>query len=115
MKFTFCPTWSQRTAPTRASSAVISVQDLTYQSQPLFNIKDSNKVAHQKYLSYNACTWLLSLRGLVLNFFFCSQIQDERERYVARKFKYEDPRPEQIQDLEVCIIFIDVFIFLHII
>ncbi|KAJ1686606.1 hypothetical protein LUZ63_017996 [Rhynchospora breviuscula] len=59
---------SSRAAPTRASTAVTSVQDLTYQSQPLFNIKDSNK--------------------------------DERERYVARKFKYEDPRPEQIQDLE---------------
>lgn len=50
-------------------------------------------------------------RAWFLTSFFCSQIQDERERYVARKFKYEDVRPEQIQDLEVCIIFIDVVVF----
>ncbi|KAJ3669122.1 hypothetical protein LUZ60_011072 [Juncus effusus] len=59
---------SSRAGSVRASSSVMSVQDLSYQSQPLFNIKDSNK--------------------------------DERERYVPRKFKFEDPRPEQIQDLE---------------
>lgn len=107
MKLIFHTNWLQRTGPTRASSAVISVQDLTYQSQPLFNIKDSNKVACQSIFHimytplHSACSYLI--------FYF--QIQDERERYVARKFKYEDPRPEQIQDLEVCITSIDVVVY----
>lgn len=28
-------------------------------------------------------------------------MQEERERLVVRRFKFEEPRPEQIQDLEV--------------
>nr|DAD22961.1 TPA_asm: hypothetical protein HUJ06_024424 [Nelumbo nucifera] len=46
----------------------ISPQDLAFQSQALFNIKDSNK--------------------------------EDRERMVVRRFKFEEPRLEQIQDLE---------------
>lgn len=30
-------------------------------------------------------------------------LQEDRERLVIRRFKFEEPRPEQIQDLEVCI------------
>ncbi|GFQ07256.1 protein mor1 [Phtheirospermum japonicum] len=59
-----------RTAPTKGSrqDAIMSVQDITIQSQALFNIKDSNK--------------------------------DDRERMVVRRFKFEEIRLEQIQDLE---------------
>uniref|UniRef100_A0A1D1XIA6 Protein MOR1 n=1 Tax=Anthurium amnicola TaxID=1678845 RepID=A0A1D1XIA6_9ARAE len=61
---------SKRAVPTRVSKSdsITSVQDLTLQSQALFNIKDSNK--------------------------------DDRERLVVRRFKFEELRPEQIQDLE---------------
>jgi len=30
-----------------------------------------------------------------------SYMQEDRERMVVRRLKFEDPRPEQIQDLEV--------------
>ncbi|XP_074572008.1 protein MOR1-like isoform X1 [Curcuma longa] len=59
-----------RNVPTRASKLdpFASVQDLAVQSQPLFNIKDSNK--------------------------------EDREKHVPRRYKFEEPRPEQIQELE---------------
>ncbi|XLU24721.1 hypothetical protein S245_060787, partial [Arachis hypogaea] len=57
-----------------ARSEPISVQDIALQSQALLNVKDSNKE-------------LLS--------------SEDRERMVIRKFKFEDPRIEQIQDLEI--------------
>ncbi|GMH05428.1 hypothetical protein Nepgr_007268 [Nepenthes gracilis] len=61
---------STRGAPTRSSRAesLISVHDVAIQSQPLFNVKDSNK--------------------------------EDRERMVVRRFKFEELRLEQIQDLE---------------
>ncbi|XP_047310498.1 protein MOR1 [Impatiens glandulifera] len=61
---------SARANPTRASrpESIMSMQDITLQSQALFNVKDSNK--------------------------------DERERLVVRRFKFEELRLEQIQDLE---------------
>lgn len=31
-------------------------------------------------------------------------MQEDRERMVVRRFKFEEPRIEQIQDLEVCIV-----------
>lgn len=36
-------------------------------------------------------------------------MQEDRERMVVRRFKFEEPRIEQIQDLEVynCIVFIE--------
>jgi cytoskeleton-associated protein 5 len=64
-----------RTASSRAvstkgsrSDSILSVQDITVQSQALLNVKDSNK--------------------------------DDRERMVVRRFKFEEIRLEQIQDLE---------------
>ncbi|XP_052201183.1 protein MOR1 isoform X2 [Diospyros lotus] len=69
------PRHGSRTVSSRVISAkgsrpesIMSVQDITIQSQPLLNVKDSNK--------------------------------DERERLVLRRFKFEEPRLEQIQDLE---------------
>ncbi|KAA8519827.1 hypothetical protein F0562_014083 [Nyssa sinensis] len=61
---------SLRVIPTKGSrsESIMSVQDITIQSQPLLNVKDSNK--------------------------------DDRERMVVRRFKFEEPRLEQIQDLE---------------
>ncbi|KAL7242510.1 hypothetical protein ACSBR1_014978 [Camellia fascicularis] len=61
---------SSRATSTKGSrpESIMSVQDITLQSQALLNVKDSNK--------------------------------DERERLVVRKFKFEEPRLEQIQDLE---------------
>ncbi|KAK3018876.1 hypothetical protein RJ639_004441 [Escallonia herrerae] len=48
--------------------SIMSVQDITIQSQALLNVKDSNK--------------------------------EDRERMIVRRFKFEEPRLEQIQDLE---------------
>lgn len=61
---------SSRAIPTRSSRAesIMSVNDIAVQSQPLLNIKDSNK--------------------------------EDRERFVVRRYKFEEPRLEQIQDLE---------------
>ncbi|KAH7857794.1 hypothetical protein Vadar_016518 [Vaccinium darrowii] len=61
---------SSRGVSTKGSRAdlIMSVQDITIQSQALLNVKESNK--------------------------------DERERLVVRRFKFEEPRLEQIQDLE---------------
>ncbi|XP_042390738.1 protein MOR1-like isoform X1 [Zingiber officinale] len=61
---------SVRNVPIRGSKLdpFASVQDLAVQSQPSFNIRDSNK--------------------------------EDREKHVPRRFKFEEPRPEQIQELE---------------
>ncbi|GAB4831233.1 Protein MICROTUBULE ORGANIZATION 1 [Ancistrocladus abbreviatus] len=63
-------TISMRGVPMRSSRAepLMSVHDVAIQSQPLLNVKDSNK--------------------------------EDRERMVVRRFKFEEPRLEQIQDLE---------------
>ena len=37
----------------------------------------------------------------LIQFFFHLTKQEDRERLVIRRFKFEEPRPEQIQDLEV--------------
>ncbi|MCD7457741.1 Protein MICROTUBULE ORGANIZATION 1 [Datura stramonium] len=59
-----------RVIPARSSrqETLMSVQDISIQSQALINVKDSNK--------------------------------GDRERIVVRRFKFEEPRLEQIQDLE---------------
>ncbi|KAL3851295.1 hypothetical protein ACJIZ3_013177 [Penstemon smallii] len=59
-----------RTNPTKVTrqESIVSVQDVSIQSQALLNVKDSNK--------------------------------DDRERIVVRRFKFEELRLEQIQDLE---------------
>ncbi|TVU36608.1 hypothetical protein EJB05_18547 [Eragrostis curvula] len=69
---------SQRGLPARASVSMISAQDPA-QSQALFNIKDSNKVSYRPAMS-----------------------MEERERRVlVRKFKFEEPRREQIDELKI--------------
>ncbi|PIN16310.1 Microtubule-associated protein [Handroanthus impetiginosus] len=59
-----------RAVPTKGSrqESIMSVQDISMQSQALLNVKDSNK--------------------------------DDRERIIVRRFKFEELRLEQIQDLE---------------
>uniref|UniRef100_A0A5B7AKF7 Protein MOR1 n=1 Tax=Davidia involucrata TaxID=16924 RepID=A0A5B7AKF7_DAVIN len=61
---------SSRVIPSKGPrpESIMTVQDITIQSQALLNVKDSNK--------------------------------DDRERMVVRRFKFEEPRLEQIQDLE---------------
>ncbi|KAJ8545561.1 hypothetical protein K7X08_018144 [Anisodus acutangulus] len=61
---------ASRVNPARTSrqETLMSVQDISIQSQALINVKDSNK--------------------------------GDRERIVVRRFKFEEPRLEQIQDLE---------------
>lgn len=61
---------ASRVIPARSSrqETLMSVQDISIQSQALINVKDSNK--------------------------------GDRERIVVRRFKFEEPRLEQIQDLE---------------
>ncbi|KAK9681891.1 hypothetical protein RND81_10G035200 [Saponaria officinalis] len=61
---------SSRALPVRSSrsESIMSVHDISMQTQPLLNVKDSNK--------------------------------EDRERLVVRRFKFEEPRLEQIQDLE---------------
>lgn len=61
---------SSRALPAKGprQESLMSVQDITIQSQALLNVKDSNK--------------------------------DDRERIVVRRFKFEELRLEQIQDLE---------------
>ncbi|THG04324.1 hypothetical protein TEA_014874 [Camellia sinensis var. sinensis] len=63
---------SSRIVSTKVSrpESIMSVHDITIQSQALLNVKDSSKA--------------------------------DRERLVVRKFKFEEPRFEQIHDLEVC-------------
>ncbi|KAL3345359.1 hypothetical protein AABB24_024363 [Solanum stoloniferum] len=61
---------ASRVVPARSSrqETLMSVQDISIQSQALINVRDSNK--------------------------------GDRERIVVRRFKFEEPRLEQIQDLE---------------
>ncbi|XP_028090833.1 protein MOR1-like [Camellia sinensis] len=61
---------SSRIVSTKVSrpESIMSVHDITIQSQALLNVKDSSKA--------------------------------DRERLVVRKFKFEEPRFEQIHDLE---------------
>nr|GMD91866.1 protein MOR1 isoform X1 [Ipomoea batatas] len=61
---------SSRALPVKSSrqESLMSVQDISIQSQALISVKDSNK--------------------------------EDRERIVIRRFKFEEPRLEQIQDLE---------------
>ncbi|CAN4084015.1 unnamed protein product [Withania somnifera] len=61
---------ASRAVPVRSSrqETLMSVQDISIQSQALINVKDSNK--------------------------------GDRERIIVRRFKFEEPRLEQIQDLE---------------
>lgn len=40
-------------------------------------------------------------------------MQEDRERLVVRRFKFEDPRIEQIQDLEVDLFFKALRIIMH--
>lgn len=82
-----------------AKSESISVQDIAVQSQALLNIKDSNKVLLAE-LEYTKCC-LKSYKYLVGLSSGLSCKQEDRERMVVRRFKFEDPRIEQIQDLEV--------------
>lgn len=74
---------------------IMSVEDINMHSQALLNIRDSNKV----YIDagYNS----RRLDSLCLLSFGIINVQDERERLVVRRFKFEEPRLEQIQDLEV--------------
>lgn len=73
---------------------MVSTQDPA-NSQALFNIKDSNKVRKHKALRY-LCIMHMSHTSLPI-------VQEERERRVlVRKFKFEEPRREQIDELKVC-------------
>jgi hypothetical protein len=76
---------------------MISSQDSS-QSQALFNIKDSNKVYHDQFPSGNLQSCLLD------SYLYLYLIwQEDRERRVlVRKFKFEEPRREQIDELKVC-------------
>lgn len=40
-----------------------------------------------------------------------SHMQEDRERMVVRRCKFEDPRPEQIQDLEVGL-FVEEYVYI---
>uniref|UniRef100_A0A453FSR5 VHS domain-containing protein n=2 Tax=Aegilops tauschii subsp. strangulata TaxID=200361 RepID=A0A453FSR5_AEGTS len=86
---------SQRGVPARASVTMISSQD-SLQSQALFNIKDSNKVGQHQ---------VLQLAKLYIEFLYLYLyliVQEDRERRVlVRKFKFEEPRREQIDELKV--------------
>ena len=75
---------------------MLSVQDIAVQSQALINVKDSIKVHMAIAWNLNLYTNLESSDELVF------ELQEDRERLVAKKFKFEEPRIEQIQDLEVC-------------
>jgi cytoskeleton-associated protein 5 len=86
----------QRGLPARASVTMVSTQDPA-QSQALFNIKDSNKVSNHQALQH-LCIMNRSHTSLLID-------QEERERRVlVRKFKFEEPRREQIDELKVCIL-----------
>ena len=75
---------------------MVSTQDPA-QSQALFNIKDSNKVSNHQALQH-PCIMHRSNISLPID-------QEERERRVlVRKFKFEEPRREQIDELKVCIL-----------
>ncbi|XP_062093520.1 protein MOR1-like [Humulus lupulus] len=74
----------------------MSVQDIAVQSHALLNVKDSNKVQLKQAIF--ECLLLLNiLTSTHLDFTY---LQEDREILVVRSIKFEDPRIEQIQDLE---------------
>lgn len=75
----------------------MSVQDIAVQSQALLNVKDSNKVQLKQAIF--ECLLLLNI--LTSNHLDFTYLQEDRERLVVRRFKFEDPQIEQIQNLEV--------------
>lgn len=91
-----------------AKSEPISVQDIAAQTQALLNIKDSNKVLLTEVFTQHHFKFS---KDVCLN---CqlSCMQEDRERLVVRRFKFEDPRIEQIQDLEVDLFFEDLKFFM---
>lgn len=82
------------------TESLISAHDLAVQSQALLNVKDSNKVPR---LLINLQTWSCNSICFSFSFDWLVHLQEERERIIVRKFKFEEPRIEQIQDLEVWI------------
>jgi hypothetical protein len=88
----------QRGVPARASVTMISSQD-SLQSQALFNIKDSNKVGHHQFPSCNLQSCALDSYSYL---YFILQ-EDRERRVLVRKFKFEEPRREQIDELKVCV------------
>jgi hypothetical protein len=85
----------QRGIPARASVSMISTQDPA-QSQALFNIRDSNKVSYHLVLQHLLFVYKAHIGVHIF--------QEERERRVlVRKFKFEEPRREQIDELKVCL------------
>ena len=86
----------------------MSVNDIAIQSQPLLNVKDSNKVGIWRsffsvmvfFTPAEQCLTLQCIFSFFFFFFFF--LQEDRERIVVRRFKFEELRLEQIQDLEVC-------------
>jgi cytoskeleton-associated protein 5 len=77
---------------------MISSQD-SLQSQALFNIKDSNKVGHRQFPSCNLQSCALDSYSYL---YFILQ-EDRERRVLVRKFKFEEPRREQIDELKVCV------------
>ena len=65
------------------------------QSQALLNIKDSNKVYLDNVYNFKAINFIYVIIIWSVN------VQEDRERMVVRRFKFEEMRIEQIQDLEV--------------
>ncbi|KAH9626996.1 hypothetical protein KSS87_017847 [Heliosperma pusillum] len=88
---------SLRAIQTRSSrsESVMSVHDISIQNQPLLNVKDSNKVLFATSQQYN----MIPVSGDAFCFTHLN-FQEDRERMVVRRFKFEEPRLEQIQDLE---------------
>ncbi|XP_062079637.1 protein MOR1-like [Humulus lupulus] len=88
----------KRTVGTKAlrSESIMSVQDIAVQLQALLNVKDSNKVQLKQAIFQ--CLLLLNI--LTSNHLDFTYLLEDRERLVVRRFKFEDPRIEQIQDLE---------------
>ncbi|KAG6430611.1 hypothetical protein SASPL_108683 [Salvia splendens] len=68
------------------------VQDINIQSHVLISLKDSNK-----------CLYLVLEIKEIINLVLLSQ--DDRERIIVRRFKFEELRIEEIQYLEVSNLF----------
>ena len=95
----------QRGLPARASVTMVSTQDHV-QSQSLFNIKDSNKVSNHRAMRHLLVVHFKKNTSGCALASYKSAFQEERERRVlVRKFKFEEPRREQIDELKVCIVF----------
>ena len=94
----------QRGLPARASVTMVSTQDHV-QSQSLFNIKDSNKVSNHRAMRHLLVVHFKKNTSGCALASYKSAFQEERERRVlVRKFKFEEPRREQIDELKVCIV-----------